>query len=86
MIERIFREFDREVPPTVSEEDENGDQDVLAPGVRVRICIKDAFYGRTGVITSRHGRLFWNVRLDKTPQEPMSRGIYKNDSSLCVVP
>jgi hypothetical protein len=59
-------------------------EDVLREGVRVRIVRKDQYYNRTGVVMHRHGRLFWDVRLDATSTRCASV-IYKKDASLCVI-
>lgn len=56
---------------------------VFTVGVRVRIVVRD-FYGRTGVLTSRRGRLYWNIRLDPRDGE-VSKLIYKKETSLRLV-
>lgn len=54
-------------------------------GVRVKITRKDAYYNRTGVIVSPHGRLFWNVRLDRMPGESRGPTIQKKETSMVIV-
>jgi hypothetical protein len=36
----------------------------LQVGHHVRVVRRDQYCGRTGVVMHRHGRLFWDVRLD----------------------
>jgi hypothetical protein len=56
----------------------------LQVGQRVRVVRKDRYRGRTGVVLGRHGRLFWDVRLEATATHGAST-IYKKDASLCVI-
>lgn len=55
---------------------------ILREGDRVKIIRRDKHHGRTGVLLDRHGSLFWNIRLDRLPEETMSVIIYKTDASL----
>ena len=54
----------------------------LQEGDRVRVRIKGVYFNRTGRLISRHGTLFWNVLLDKLPNETMALTIQKKDASL----
>jgi hypothetical protein len=57
----------------------------LQVGYRVRVVRKDKYRGRTGVVLGRHGRLFWDVRLDACAGHGECT-IYKKDASFCVIP
>ena len=57
----------------------------LAPHVRVRIITRDKWAGRLGTIISRHGRKFWNIRLDRVVGDNMNIIIYKADASLVAL-
>jgi hypothetical protein len=56
----------------------------LRVGQRVRVVRRDQYRGRTGVVLGRHGRLFWDVRLDANATQGAST-IYKKEASLCVI-
>jgi hypothetical protein len=58
--------------------------DAVKVGQRVCVVRKDQYRGRTGVVLGRHGRLFWDVRLDASATQPECT-IYKRESSLKVV-
>jgi hypothetical protein len=53
-------------------------------GRRVRITVRDKYYGHCGTILGSHGWLFWDIRLD-----PLDGGapqvIYKKASSFLVI-
>jgi hypothetical protein len=53
-------------------------------GHRVRVVRKDQYRGRVGVVLGRHGRLFWDVRLEANAQHKECT-IYKREASLCVL-
>ena len=53
----------------------------LQVGHRVRVVRKDKYYGRTGVVMRRHGRLYWDVRLDASATRAECT-IFKKDASL----
>jgi hypothetical protein len=57
----------------------------LQVGHRVRVVWKDKYYGRTGVVMHRHGRLFWDVRLDASVTRAECT-IFKKDASLTLIP
>jgi hypothetical protein len=53
-------------------------------GRRVRITIRDKYYGRSGVVVSGKGRCFWDIRLDPV-DGGVAQVIYKKASSFgCV--
>jgi hypothetical protein len=54
-------------------------------GDRVRISRRDKYYGRVGTITNRHGSIFWDILLDRTPRDPMAITIYKKETSLVLL-
>ena len=51
-------------------------------GDRVEIIRRDNYFGRTGVLISRHGRRYWNIRLDRLPTDTMNVIIYKAPTSF----
>lgn len=61
----------------------SGEPEGLQKGQRVRVVRKDQYHGRVGVLVQRHGRLFWDVRLDATATR-VACVIYKKDASLCA--
>ena len=70
--------FENEEPPTGSENLE------CREGARVVVTRRDVYRGRVGVVVSRRGRLYWNVRLDKKNGEA-GQVIYKKASGLRVI-
>jgi hypothetical protein len=59
-------------------------QDEVKVGQRVRITIRDKYYGRYGTIVSPHGTQFWDVRLD--PHDGgVTQVIYKKATSFVAV-
>lgn len=70
-----------------SQEEENAPTDGgncdgrFTEGARVIVTRRDHYYGRQGVIISPHGKLFWNVRLDRDQNSP-AQIIYKMPSGL----
>jgi hypothetical protein len=55
----------------------------IQAGQRVRIVRKDQYRGRTGIVLGRHGRLFWDVRLEANATHGACT-IYKREASLCL--
>ena len=57
-------------------------------GSRVKVVrgTLDRYRGRTGVVLSRRGALFWNLRMDARGRETEGPLIYKKGTSLQVVP
>jgi hypothetical protein len=53
-------------------------------GDRVRVTIRDRYYGQIGTLLGRHGRLYWDLKLDARDGE-CARVIYKKESSLSLV-
>jgi hypothetical protein len=53
-------------------------------GHRVRVVRKDQYRGRVGVVLGRHGRMFWDIRLEANAQHKECT-IYKRGTSLCVL-
>ena len=53
-------------------------------GSRVQVIRRDQYHGRTGVVVRRHGRVFWDVRLEASETQGECL-IFKKDSSLRVV-
>jgi hypothetical protein len=56
----------------------------MGVGSRVRVTVKGPYCGRTGLITSRRGLMYWNLRLDD-PVNARDPYIYKMRSSLEVI-
>lgn len=61
-----------------------GASDGVKAGSRVRVTRRDQYQGRIGVVLGRHGRLFWDVRLEANAAHGECL-IFKKDSSLCVI-
>ena len=55
----------------------------LRVGVLVRVVRRDKYYGREGIVISRRGKSYWNVRL-KAVGEKREVVIYKRADSLMV--
>jgi hypothetical protein len=62
--------------------------DRVRVGSRVRVVrgTLDRYRGRTGIVLSRRGDLFWNLRMDTRGRETEGPLIYKKETSLQVVP
>lgn len=60
---------------------------VVRVGSRVRVVggALNSFRGRTGVVLSQRGQLYWNLQLDIRGRETERPLIYKKGSSLQVV-
>ena len=56
---------------------------VIRVGVRVRVVRRDKYYGREGIVISRRGKNYWNVRL-KAVGEKREVIMYKRADSLMV--
>ena len=56
---------------------------ILRVGVRVRVVRLDKYYGREGIVISRRGKNYWNVRL-KAVGERREVIMYKRVDSLVV--
>jgi hypothetical protein len=70
--------FDRSASPTPPS------SPTFQKGDCVQITHRDGYHGRRGTLTSRHGRLFWNIQLDATDKDK-ARLIYKKDTSLALI-
>jgi hypothetical protein len=68
----------------VAADSQTSDDARIQVGQHVRVVRKDQYRGRTGVVLGRHGRLFWDVRLDASATHKECT-IYKRESSLSVV-
>ena len=75
------RNGETKVPAGVSSA---SDAEGVQVGSRVRVTRKDQYRGRTGVVLRRHGRLFWDVRLEASEAQGECL-IFKKESSLRVV-
>lgn len=53
-------------------------------GKRVRIVARGKCYGRTAVLLSRRGRLYWNIRVEEE-DGGVARELYKAETSLRVI-
>jgi hypothetical protein len=62
--------------------------DKVRVGSRVRVVkgALDRYWGRTGIVLSRRGSLFWNLKMDARGRETEGPLIYKKETSLQVVP
>ena len=56
----------------------------LQGGQRVRITVRDQYYGRYGTLVDRRGTKFWHILMDAVDGR-VAHIIYKKDSSLEVV-
>ena len=72
--------------PSPPSDSHSNPQVVLKKGDHVKIIRRGKHYGCTGVLTSRHGSLHWNIELDQLPKETMSLIICKADASLKILP
>jgi hypothetical protein len=73
--------------PAVPERNErNVDESVLVwkKGARVRVTIRDRYYGQTGTLLYRRGTLYWDIELDPLDGQ-VARVIYKKQSSLTLI-
>ena len=61
----------------------SGGGGIIRVGVRVRVVRRDKYYGREGIVVSRRGKNYWNVRL-KAVGERREVIIYKREDSLVV--
>lgn len=69
-------------PPATAPRD-----DTIQEGSRVRIIkTLDRYRGRTGVVMSRRGTMFWNLQLDIQGKESSGPLIYKKETSLQAIP
>ena len=58
----------------------------IQPGAWVRITRRDKYHGRLGIVVSRHGTQFWNIRLQRLEGEVMAIIIHKKDHHLVLIP
>jgi hypothetical protein len=56
----------------------------FSAGRKVRIVVRDKYYGQTATLLSRRGRMYWNIRLEGRDGE-IGREMYKAETSLRVV-
>ena len=56
----------------------------LQGGQRVRITVRDQYYGWYGTLVDRRGTTFWHILMDAVDGR-VAHIIYKKDSSLEVV-
>lgn len=69
-------------PPAVPSEPEAAG--AVGEGQRVRVMIRDRYYGRLGTIIDARGVQFWNIRLDAM-DGGVSVVIYKKASSFRII-
>lgn len=63
---------------------EGDEEEGYAVGRRVRIVVRDKYYGRTAVLVSRRGNTYWNLVLDSRDGE-VGRCLYKAERSLQLI-
>jgi hypothetical protein len=70
--------------PSASERS-SGDSELLwKKGARVRVTIRDRYYGRTGTLMDRRGTMYWDLKLDPLDGQ-VAQVIYKKQSSLILI-
>jgi hypothetical protein len=72
--------------PTPAVPERSGDESVLVwkKGARVRVTIRDRYYGQTGTLLYRRGTIYWDIELDPLDGQ-VARVIYKKQSSLTLI-
>ena len=83
---RSLKEIAARPDPSPSAAVAEGRKNEIVEGDRVKILSSDKYHNRKGEVIGRHGKMFWNVRLDKTPKETMSQIIYRSDGNLQKIP
>jgi hypothetical protein len=58
--------------------------DELTKGMRVRVTRNDQYRGRVGTLMGRHGRQFWDIRLDAL-DGGVAQVIYKKPDGFAVI-
>jgi hypothetical protein len=79
-----FRPEEAHAPPPAA----NPNRNVIRIGSRITINggALDRYRGRTGVVLSRRGIHYWNLRLDVQGKEIAAPLIYKKETSLIAMP
>ena len=90
ILREISRLIDRLAEMEVGAEDDDPDDPELAGGLRIgmriRVTIKDKYYGRLGTVVGPHGPKFVDLMLDKGRYESKPPVIHKMPTSLEVLP
>jgi ribosomal protein L21E len=90
MLERLALEIRSTVEqrsscmPTAREQSDGEAELLWTKGARVRVTIRDRYYGRTGTLLGRRGKLYWDFKIDPLDGE-VAKVIFKKQSSLTLI-
>jgi hypothetical protein len=59
-------------------------EELYESGKRVRVIVRDKYFGRVGTLISPRGKQYWNVKLEGRDGE-VDKLIFKKQSSLVLI-
>jgi hypothetical protein len=84
-VRRMMREDDDATLTTVGITVSDASMEELyESGKRVRVIVRDSYFGRVGTLMGQRGKQFWNVKLEGRDGE-VDKMIYKKQSSLALI-